>query len=96
MRGIHDGSYFLFKDIDLTGIKKITYSLSSKDLHAQIELHLDSANGPVISTAKYRATGDWNKKVEVSAPVTPTSSTYDLYFVAKRRQKPDKNILMLD
>lgn len=96
LRGIHNGSYFLFKDIDLTHIKKLTYYLSSKDRDAQIELHLDSLAGPVISRASYKATGDWNKKVEVSASVNPTSGKHDLYFVATKKQKPDKNILMLD
>jgi cytochrome c len=93
---IHNGSYFLFKSIDLTNIKKLTYYLSSKDRDAQIEVHLDSADGPVISTATYKATGDWDKKVEVSASVDPTNSIHDLYFVATKREKPDKNILMLE
>jgi cytochrome c len=96
LRGIRDGSYFLFKNIDMTNIRKLTYYLSSRNRDAQIEVHLDSPEGPIISTATYKATGGWDKKVEVSAPVTPTNGIHDLYFLATKETGPKNNLFMLD
>lgn len=96
LSGINEGSYFLYKNIDLTNIRQVAYYLSSQDRDAQIEIHLDSPGGPIVSVAAYKATGDWDKKINISAPVKPTKGKHDLYFVVAKKQVPKNNLLMLD
>ena len=91
-----NGSYLLFKDIDLTNIKEITYRLGSKDQVARIEVHLDSPGGPLVSSAEYHPTGDWNKKTNVTAPVQPTTGRHDVYFVVTKDTQPDQNLIALE
>lgn len=93
---IHSGSYFMVKNIDLTGISKLTYRLSSKDRDAVIETHVDSPTGPTISTLRYEPTGNWETYAEKSAPIQNMGGKHDLYFVVSRASKPDRNLLSLD
>ena len=80
-----NNSYYLFKDIDLSNIKQLTYHVSSNP-EAKLELRLDSPTGPVVSSASLNKATDWKKKSDVAAPVTPTSGKHDLYFVAVNSQ----------
>ena len=91
-----NGSYFVFKGIDLTGIQKITYRLSSKDHAAAVDVHLDSPTGPVVSSLAYNATGKWDVYSKESAPVESTTGPYDLYFVVHKDDKPADHLISLD
>lgn len=93
---IHHQSWFLFRQIDLKGIKQLTYRYSSLNRDATIEVHVKSPDGPVISTLKYTATGAWNKFAEVSAPITDPGGVNDLYFVFKKEQQPNQHLFTLD
>jgi len=79
------GSYYLFKNIDLSNIKQLTYSVSANP-NAKLELRLDSPTGPVVSSASLEKATDWKKKSEVTTPVTPTTGKQDLYFVVVNPQ----------
>jgi cytochrome c len=78
------GAYFVFKGVDLKGIKQVIYNYASKDNAAVIEIHADSLKGAVISTLNYQPTGDWNKFKQATATVTDTGGKHDLYFVFKK------------
>ncbi|HEU4901219.1 MAG TPA: carbohydrate-binding protein, partial [Flavisolibacter sp.] len=93
---INNKSYFVLKNIDLKDVNQLTYRYSSKDYDAAIEVHTDAANGQVISTAAYKATGAWNQFNEVSAPVTDPGGKHDLYFVFVRNEEPNRNLASLD
>jgi len=93
---IHNGSWFMFESIDLRDIKTITYYYSSLNIDATIEVHVGSVTGPVISTLDYKNTGDWNKFIEVKAPVKNPGGINDLYFVFKKDQEPNEHIFTLD
>ncbi|WP_207632629.1 ThuA domain-containing protein [Foetidibacter luteolus] len=93
---IHNKSYFVLKGIDLKNIKTLTYRYSSKDIGATIEVHTGSARGPVIGTMDYRATGDWEKFAETSAPVKDPGGRNDLYFVFKKDTPPNQHICTID
>ena len=93
---IHHKSYFVFKQIDLKGIRSVTYRYSSKELDATLEIHAGSAKGPVISTLNYKNTGDWNSYKEVTVPVKSTEGKNDLYFVFKKEQTPNRHMFSLD
>ncbi|MDQ3291201.1 MAG: carbohydrate-binding protein, partial [Bacteroidota bacterium] len=91
-----NGSYLVFKNIDLTNIKELSYRLASKDQSARLEVHLDSPGGPVVSTIEYQPTGNWDKKINVSAPVKSTSGRHDLYIVVAKDSRPDQNLIALE
>jgi cytochrome c len=94
---IHNGSYFMFKNIDLKGIKQLTYYYSSLDKNASIEVHLDSPKGEVVSKLDYTFTGDWNKYRELSAPVVTTvAGRHDLYFVFVKNTAPTQHLASID
>ncbi|MFB5944307.1 PQQ-dependent sugar dehydrogenase [Albibacterium profundi] len=93
---IHNGSWFMLKQIDLTGIKQITYNYSSLNIDATLEVRVGSPTGDVISTFDYKNTGDWSKFIELSAPVNDPGGINDLYFVFKKDQEPNEHIFTLD
>ncbi|PMD94409.1 glycosyl hydrolase [Siphonobacter sp. BAB-5405] len=93
---IHNRSYFVLKNIDLTGIKQLTYRYASKDKDAMIEVHVDSPKGQVISTLNYKATGNWNTFQEVVSPILNPGGKHDLYFVFVKKDKPNDNLFSLD
>src|SRR5690606_28973516 len=88
---IHNGSWFMLKQIDLTGIKQITYNYSSLNIDATLEVRVGSPTGDVISTFDYKNTGDWGKFVEISASVKDLGGVNDLYFVFKKEQEPNED-----
>ncbi|SKC95157.1 cytochrome c [Chitinophaga ginsengisegetis] len=93
---IHNKSFFVFRNIDLKGIHKVTYRYSSLDKDAVLEIHTGSVNGPVISKLAYKATGSWDKFIEVTAPVQAPAGNSDLYFVFSKDQQPDQHLFTLD
>lgn len=95
LEGAGKGSFYMFRDLDLTGIKQITYLMSATDPEARVELHLDSPTGPIVSTATYGSNSE-NKKAEIKAAVKPTTGKHNLYFVATKPKAPFDNILNLE
>ncbi|WP_234736615.1 PQQ-dependent sugar dehydrogenase [Tellurirhabdus bombi] len=93
---IHAQSYFVLKQIDLKNIDQLTYRYSSKDRDAALEVHLDSPQGPVISTLPYKATGDWNTYQEQTAPIQDPGGKHDLYFVFVKPEKPNEHLFSLE
>jgi cytochrome c len=96
LAGINDGSYFVIKAVDLKDINSITYSIASLDKAGKIDVHIDAANGKVVSTLAYQPTGAFNKSVELNAPVIDPGGKHDLYFVFSKAELPNKNIATLD
>lgn len=93
---IHHNSYFVFRNIDLKGIRELTYYYSSISRDATIEVHVGSPKGELISTVNYKATGNWDKYVQVNAPIKDPGGKNDLYFVIRKDQEPQDHILDLD
>jgi cytochrome c len=84
INGMLPGSHIKFNRIDLTGIKHLVYRVQSQGQGGNIELHIDTPAGRMISTAKIPSgkspdyiTG-WK---EITADVEVTSGIHDLYFV---------------
>jgi cytochrome c len=90
-------SYILLKNIDLTGIQKLTYEYVSLDKDGEIEVRIDSQGGPVISRTAYKATGSWDTVKKVTGEITtPTTGKHDVYFIVVKRDKPNNNIISLN
>ena len=93
---INHKSYFMLKSIDLKNVKSLTYRYASEELGARIEVHVNSAEGPIISTATYLPTGEWNNFKELTVPVQDPGGKNDLYFVFRKEEKPNKNLGSID
>lgn len=87
-------AYLLFRNIDLTNIKKISFEYASHDQDGEIEIHKNSVAGPVIGSVKFTKTGGWGKMQWVECPLdTPVNEFADLYFVANKKEKHTGKIL---
>jgi cytochrome c len=93
---IHHKSFFVFKNIDLKGVKQLTYRYSSKEIGATIEVHVNSVRGPIISTLNYESTGDWENYKEITTPIQDPGGKNDLYFVFKKDQAPNRHMFSVD
>jgi cytochrome c len=89
-------AYLLFKGIDMTGIKSLTYDYSSLNKDGEIEVRLDSYAGPVVSRTAYKPTGDWKTMNQVTSTFDkPITGKHDVYVVVVRREKPTTEIIQL-
>lgn len=97
---IKDGSYISFRNIDLTGIKQLTFNLASGTDGGTIEVRVGSPTGKLVSTAKVNASADdsgWRTLRTVSAPVQGNlGGTNELFFVFRSEQAKDKRFMVLD
>jgi cytochrome c len=96
LSGIHNGSYFVLKGVDLRNITSLTYRYASRNRDAAIKVRVDSARGPVISTLEYTATGNWNSFKEVATDINDPGGKHDLYFVFVKSDTPNKHLAALD
>lgn len=93
---INNGSYLVLKNIDLKDVHKLTYRYSLKTDKATIEVHTDSPDGQVISTATAGTTGSLDKYEEVTSAITNPGGKHDLFFVFVKANSPNENIASLD
>lgn len=93
---IHNKSHFVLKNIDLKGIKQVTYNYASLNRDAIIEVHVGSVKGLLISTVNYTATGDWKKQKLLNAPIKDPGGKNDLYFVIRKDEEPNDHVLDID
>jgi cytochrome c len=92
---IHHKSYFVFKNIDLTGIKQIMFNYASEEIGATLEVHKGSLTGPIVGTLNYKPTGSWEKFRDVTMPVADPGGINDLYFVFKKDTEPNHDMFLL-
>ncbi len=96
LSGGNHKSYLLFRNIDLTGIRGLTYEYASASKDGSIEVRIDSQAGPVIARTPYSATGGWDAVKTVSGTFdTSVSGRHDVYIVVVRNNKPNDDIINL-
>lgn len=89
-------SYYLLRDIDLTGIRQLVYEYASKDKAGAVEVRIDSQAGPIIAKTPYQATGSWDAVQTVTATLDqPISGRHHLYFIMVKPEKPNEDIINL-
>ncbi|WP_161888884.1 ThuA domain-containing protein [Pontibacter russatus] len=97
---IKDGSYIGFRNIDLTGIKQLTFNLASGKAGGTIEVRVGSPTGKMVSTATVTpATGNSGGRSlrTVSAPVQAApGGPNELFFVFRSEEAKDRSFLALD
>ena len=98
---IHDNSWIMFEDVDLTNVEAVSYRWSTP-YSGIIELRLDSATGPIISQSKVTKTGDfdpwgeWTDWQVQKVPITPTDGQHDLYYTFRKDQHATFDLFRLD
>lgn len=89
-------SYVMLRNVDLTGIKSITYEYGSKDRSGEIEMRLESLAGPVIGRASFKPTGGWDSKQTVTQQLEkPVSGRHHVYLVVVNRDKTTEDVVKL-
>lgn len=96
MHSMTNKSYFVLRDVDLKGIKQITYRYFSQSKGGTIEVRTGSPKGELISSLNFLGTGAWDSFTEVSTPIKDPGKKQDLYFVFVRKEKPNVNLMRLD
>ena len=91
--GINHGSFIGLWPVNLTNINGITFRVASSGVGGRIETHVDSTNGPLISTANIPPTG--GIYTNISVPISDPGGTHTLYFVFLRNPG-DKNLFVLN
>ncbi|MBD0260956.1 MAG: carbohydrate-binding protein, partial [Cytophagales bacterium] len=93
------GAYILFKDVDLTGLGKVT-GLVSSPFPARLELRAGTPNGPLLGSLATGPTATTQKKPDATAVAAgwqevrmdlkpaPSPGRQDVYVVFKETGKP--------
>ena len=81
---IQDGGVFAFYDVDFSrGASQFHAMGSSGGEGGSLELHLGSANGPVVGKCDIAVTGDWETFEEFTCKVSGCKGKQDLYLVCR-------------
>jgi cytochrome c len=83
---INSGDWISFTGLDLEGCPKATFRVASAGAGGRIELHADSASGPLLGSATVAATGGWQKWTDVDAAISAPGGSHDLVLVFKHDQ----------
>ena len=77
---ILNDSWAAFSAVLFNGVTQFHARVASLTAGGSIEVHLDSLNGPLVSTLKVANTGDWENWVDVSGPVTTVDGKHTVYL----------------
>jgi cytochrome c len=92
LENVRDGSYAMYRDLDMSGIKKatITTYIVNKNTNTggEVELRLDKPDGKLIG----KVTSDKVGIAAVSTQLTPEAGAHDLYLVFKSPDAKEKSM----
>jgi cytochrome c len=89
-------SYIVLNNVDLSGIKNITYEYGAKNTAGVIQIRLESLAGPVISTATFESTGGWDVRKKITEVLeSPQSGRHHLYIILSSESKTAEDIIKL-
>ena len=77
---IENGEYIGFKNIDLTGAKKIDFRIGSNGAKAALEVRLDSPDGDMIGRMDIKSSGGWQTWNTQTCTLNNTNGKHDIYF----------------
>ncbi|HEX6227434.1 MAG TPA: ThuA domain-containing protein [Chryseolinea sp.] len=81
-------AYILLRNIDLTGIKSITYDYGSEKRGGNFVVRTESLAGPVISLAAFKPTGGEDNHEMITAKFDkPVSGRHHVYIVFENDEK---------
>jgi arabinoxylan arabinofuranohydrolase len=82
---ISNGAFIKVRGVNFgnRGVSGFTAGVASGSGGGDVEVHLDSKSGPLISTLHVINTGGWDKWQTKTSTVSGAAGTHDLYFVFK-------------
>ena len=89
LENILDGAHAVYKNIDLTGVKKATVIAIKPEGNlggGVAEIHMDKADGPLLGAVNVTASGTSS----ISTKIEPAAGYHDLYIVFKNSKVRDK------
>ncbi|MES2456100.1 MAG: ThuA domain-containing protein [Bacteroidota bacterium] len=93
---IHNKSYFVIKNIDLSNISQLTYFYASANQRGNVEVHLDNPTGTLFSKTGFVPTGNWQTYKELKSMVIAATGKHDLYFVFTKDEAPNRDLISID
>ena len=78
---IENGEYIGYKDIDLSGAKKIDFRIGSNGAKAVLEVRIDDPGGKVIGKMDIQSSGGWQTWNTQTCNIEEISGKHDVYFV---------------
>lgn len=79
---IEDGDWTSHASVDFgTASDSIQFRAASATIGGRIEIHLDSASGPLAGTCTVANTSGWQNWQTFTAAITPTSGSHAVYLV---------------
>ena len=83
---IHAGDWAAYKYLDFgSGVSRFEARVGSLAYGGDIDVHLDSPDGPLLGTCAVPRTGGWQKWETVSAPIDRAEGVHALYLVFRGR-----------
>jgi uncharacterized protein (TIGR03790 family) len=67
---IDDGSYTAYQNVELSGATHFLARVAGAGPGGAIEVHIDTADGPILATCAVPTTGDWQRWQTVACPLT--------------------------
>jgi len=77
---ISDGNWAEFPKVDFSGKTEFQARVASASNGGRIEVHLDRLDGPLACTLTVPSTGDWQKWIDVSAPLTGIDGEHPVFL----------------
>lgn len=77
---IRNGSWALFSSVSLEGATEIHARAASFRAGGEIEVHLNSLNGPEVARLTVPNTSDWQNWIDVSAPIASSGGVHNIYL----------------
>ena len=80
---IENGDWWSFTPTNLTGIQSLRLRAASASTGGTVEVRTGSATGPLLGSVTVPGTGGWQNYTDVTVPLTASTTTGPLFFVAK-------------
>ncbi|MGC8551314.1 MAG: glycoside hydrolase family 3 C-terminal domain-containing protein [Phycisphaerae bacterium] len=77
---IKSGSWTSYDNVLFSGATELHARVASRGAGGSIEVHLDRLDGPAVCKLAVPVTGDWQKWVDVSAPITGISGEHKVFL----------------
>ncbi|WP_020529360.1 ThuA domain-containing protein [Flexithrix dorotheae] len=85
---INHNSYLKFTPMNFKGIDFLTVRYGSETNSCNLEVRIDSVDGPVIASGKLSPTGGWQDYDYFNLPVQKTVGTHEVFFIFKNNTNP--------
>lgn len=89
-------SYVMLSNVDLTGLKSITYEYGAENRSGHFEFRIESLAGPVIARTAFKPTGAWDNKTRVTQTLANApSGRHHVYIVFVNEEKTNDDLVKL-